>query len=78
MPGDTGDLEQMRLFAIDQAADAAEYKLRVKHLERENAKLLRRLNKVYRSWTWRAGRFVLFPYHGTVWLLAKLRRLRTR
>jgi hypothetical protein len=78
VPDDTDDLQRARQYAREQAAEAAEYRLRVKHLERENAKLLRRLNKVYRSWTWRAGRIVLFPYHGALWVLTKVKRSRGR
>ena len=72
-PDDT-DIEQVRQFAIEQAADAAEYRMRLRYLERENAKLSRRLSKVYTSWTWRTGRVVLFPYHVLTWLLGKRKR----
>ncbi len=57
------DVENLRAFAREQAAEAAEMRLRVRVLERDNARLKRRLDRVYRSWTWRVGRMVLFPYH---------------
>lgn len=63
MPNHDDDLVRAREFAREQAALAAEYKLRVKFLKKENARLERRLRKVYASWTWRVGRVVLFPYH---------------
>ena len=64
----------MLRFAQEQAAEAAALRQRVKWLEKENGKLLRRLNKVYRSWTWRAGRVVLFPYYSMKWGLTKIRK----
>ena len=70
------DFEKLRAFAREQAADAAEYRLRVEYLLGENKKLVRRLNKVYRSWTWRVGRVVLFPYHLVMWAIDRARRKR--
>jgi hypothetical protein len=64
---------QVREFAREQAALAAEYRMRVRILERDNRRLSRRLNRVYRSWTWRIGRVVLFPYYGVAWLLNRVR-----
>jgi hypothetical protein len=66
------DLEKVREFAREQAAIAAEYRMRVRILERDNKRLSRRLNRVYRSWTWRLGRVVLFPYYIVAWLLNRI------
>lgn len=66
------DLEKVREFAREQAAIAAEYRVRVRMLERDNKRLSRRLNRVYRSWTWRLGRVVLFPYYIVAWLLNRI------
>lgn len=63
MDADGDDLLRVREFAREQAAIAAEYKMRYLHLNKENIRLRRRLGKVYGSWTWRVGRIVLFPYH---------------
>ena len=65
----------MKAFAVQQASDAAGLRIEVRRLERDNARLLRRLNRVYDSWTWRAGRVVLFPYYATTRILRKLRHL---
>lgn len=70
------DFEKLRAFAREQAADAAEYRLQVEYLLGENKKLVRRLNKVYRSWTWRVGRVVLFPFHLVMWAIDRTRRKR--
>jgi hypothetical protein len=48
--------------------------LKVKFLEREHTIMKRRLDRVYRSYTWRVGRVVLFPIHVVQWAMAKLRR----
>lgn len=55
---------------------AAEFKLQIDYLTRENIRLRRRLNKVRRSWTWRIGRVVLFPYHFVIWVLDRVRASR--
>jgi hypothetical protein len=68
------ELQAVREFARKEAAEAAELRLKVGWLEGQNKKLERRLNRVYRSWTWRIGRVVLFPYHLFQWLLERLRR----
>jgi hypothetical protein len=68
------DFESLRRYGQEQAADAAELRLRVRWLESQNRRLERRLNRVYRSWTWRAGRVVLFPYYLIQWVVRKLRR----
>ncbi len=68
------DLESLRRYGQEQAAEAAELRLKVRWLEGQNKKLERRLKRVYRSWTWRAGRVVLFPYYLFQWLLERLRR----
>ena len=73
MPVSENDLEKVRLFAREQAAEAADLRFQVQFLERENKLMKRRLDRVHRSWTWRAGRVVLFPIHGAQWLAAKLR-----
>jgi hypothetical protein len=72
-PEASDDVESMRAFAMNQAAEAAELRVKVRRLERDNDRLLRRLNRIYESWTWRTGRVVLFPYHFIVWLRGKLR-----
>lgn len=68
------DLDRVKQYAQEQASEAAELRLKVRWLEKENGKLQRRLNRVHRSWTWRAGRVVLFPYHTVQWALGKIRR----
>jgi hypothetical protein len=68
------DFESLRRFGQEQAAEAADLRLKVRWLEAQNRRLDRRLNRVYRSWTWRIGRVVLFPYHLFQWLLERLRR----
>ncbi len=68
------DIESLRRYGQEQAAKAAELRLKVRWLEGQNKKLERRLKRVYRSWTWRAGRVVLFPYYLFQWLLERLRR----
>ena len=77
MAGSEEDLAKLREFARNQAARAAEFKLQVKYLHKENARLQRRLGKVYTSWTWRLGRVVLFPYHALVWFMDWVRRKRS-
>lgn len=72
------ELARLREFAREQAAIAAEYRLRVRILERDNKRLNRRLNRVYRSWTWRLGRVVLFPYYTVAWLLNTVRGRRNK
>lgn len=72
---DIQSIESMRKYAAAQAAEAAALRIEVRRLTRDNERLLRRLNKVYVSWTWRVGRLVLFPYYGFVWLRARFRRL---
>jgi hypothetical protein len=61
IPGD--EIEKLRRYAREKAAEAAEYKAQNKFLLKEQKKLKRRLDRVYSSWTWRAGRVVLFPLH---------------
>jgi hypothetical protein len=68
------DIESLRRYGQEQAAKAAELRLKVRWLEGQNKKLERRLERVYRSWTWRAGRVVLFPYYLFQWLIERLRR----
>ena len=75
-PTDPETLDSIREFAMNQAAEAAELRVKVRRLERDNERLLRRLNRVYESWTWRMGRLVLFPYYSVVWVLRKLRATR--
>ena len=77
MAGSEEDLAKLREFAREQADRATEYKMQVRYLNKENARLRRRLGKVYSSWTWRAGRVVLFPYHALVWFIDWLRRKRS-
>jgi|GEM_PF-1445369 len=71
------DFSKSREFARNQAMRAAEYKLQVKFLNKENARLRRRLRKVHSSWTWRIGRVVLFPYHLVVGLMDRVRAKRS-
>ena len=68
------DLEKVRAFAREQAAEAADLRLKVKFLEREHKLMHRRLTRVYRSWTWRVGRVVLFPIHIGQWVMGKFRQ----
>lgn len=71
------DLAKLREFAREQADRATEYKMQVRYLNKENARLRRRLEKVYVSWTWRVGRVVLFPYHVVVGMMDRLRAKRS-
>jgi len=75
--GTEGDIQKLRTFARNQAMRAAEFKLQVDHLKRENIRLRRRLHKIHRSWTWRIGRVVLFPYHLVVGLMDRSRTKRS-
>ena len=74
MPVSPDDLNVVRAYAREQAAEAADLRLKVKFLEREHKIMHRRLERVYRSYTWRVGRVVLFPVHVVQWAMAKLRR----
>jgi hypothetical protein len=74
MPVSPEDLNTVRAYAREQAAEAADLRLKVKFLEREHVIMKRRLDRVYRSYTWRVGRVVLFPIHIAQWAMAKLRR----
>ena len=74
MPVSPEDLKKVRAFAREQAAEAADLRLMVKFLQREHKIMHRRLERVYRSYTWRVGRVVLFPIHIAQWAMAKLRR----
>jgi hypothetical protein len=74
MPSSPEDLNVMRAYAREQAAEAADLRLKVKFFEREHNIMNRRLDRVYRSYTWRVGRMVLFPIHVVQWAMAKLRR----
>lgn len=64
---------QVREFARNQAMRAAEFKLQIDYLNRENIRLKRRLHKIHSSWTWRIGRVVLFPYHLAIGVMDRLR-----
>ena len=68
------DLEKVRAYAREQAAEAADLRLKVKFLEREHKLMHRRLTRVYKSWTWRVGRVVLFPIHIVQWVSGKFRQ----
>jgi hypothetical protein len=68
------DIENLRRYGQEQAAEAAELRLKVRSLEGQNKKLERRLKRVYRSWTWRAGRVLLFPYYAIQWIIERVRR----
>jgi hypothetical protein len=57
------DVEHLREYARQKAAEAAEYRAYNEFLLKEQKKLRRRLDRVYSSWTWRVGRVVLFPVH---------------
>ena len=74
MPLSQEDMKKVRAYAREQAAEAADLRLKVKFLEREHKIMHRRLERVYRSYTWRVGRVVLFPIHIAQWAMAKLRR----
>ena len=74
MPVSPEDLNTVRAYAREQAAEAADLRLKVKFLEREHTIMHRRLERVYRSYTWRVGRVVLFPIHIAQWAMAKLRQ----
>ena len=74
MPLSQEDMKKVRAFAREQAAEAADLRLMVKFLEREHIIMRRRLERVYRSYTWRVGRVMLFPIHIAQWAMAKLRR----
>ena len=74
MPLSQEDMKKVRAFAREQAAEAADLRLMVKFLEREHKIMRRRLERVYRSYTWRVGRVMLFPIHIAQWAMAKLRR----
>ncbi len=67
-------MDSLRRYGQEQAADAADLRLKVRWLEGQNRKLERRLNRVYHSWTWRIGRVVLFPFYILRWLLEHFRR----
>ena len=55
------DSRDVLQFAQQQAAEAADLRLKVVFLERRLLQLERRLETVHSSWTWRLGRIVLFP-----------------
>ena len=71
------DIEKSLEFARNQAMRAAEFKMQIDYLFRENVRLRHRLDKVHRSWTWRIGRVVLFPYHVVVGVMDRLRAKRS-
>jgi len=71
------DFSKSREFARNQAMRAAEFKLQIDYLHRENIRLRRRLHKIDKSWTWRIGRVFLFPYHLVVGLMDRLRTKRS-
>lgn len=75
--GTEGDIQKLRAFARNQAMRAAEFKLQIDYLQRENIRLRRRLHKIHSSWTWRIGRVVLFPYHLVVGLMDRSRTKRS-
>jgi hypothetical protein len=77
MAGSDDDLAKLREFAREQAELAAEYKMQAVYLQKENVRLRRRLGKFYSSWTWRAGRVVLFPYHTLIWFIDWVRQKRS-
>lgn len=74
MPLSQEDMKKVRAFAREQAAEAADLRLKVKFMQREHTLMQRRLERVYRSYTWRVGRVMLFPIHIAQWAMAKLRR----
>lgn len=76
MVTDADDVAEILRYAQELAAEAAELRLKVRWLEQENNKLRRRLNRVYRSWTWRVGRVVLVPYYVIQWVRGKIRKPR--
>lgn len=55
------DKRDVLIFAQQQAADAADLRLKVVFLERRLLQLERRLETIHSSWTWRVGRVILFP-----------------
>jgi hypothetical protein len=58
-------------FARRESAEAAELRLKVKHLERRLRHAESRLETIYSSWTWRVGRVVLFPVALLRWARSK-------
>ena len=61
VPPSQDDTDNVLLFAQAQAAEAAELRLKVKHLERRLRRSEARLRTIESSWTWRVGRIVLLP-----------------
>ena len=55
------DKRDVLIFAQQQAAEAADLRLKVVFLERRLLQLERRLEAIHSSWTWRVGRVILFP-----------------
>ena len=55
------DSRDVMKFAQQQAAEAADLRLKVAFLEGRLRQLERRLMTIQKSWTWRLGRIVLFP-----------------
>ena len=62
------EVDDVLKFAREQAAEASELRLKVKHLERRLRRSEARLENIYSSWTWRIGRIVLFPLTIARWL----------
>jgi hypothetical protein len=68
---DERELKEVITFAQRESAEAAELRLKVKHLERRLRHAESRLATIYSSWTWRAGRVVLFPLSLLRWARSK-------
>lgn len=52
---------QLKRYAQQKAAEAAELRVTVEQLRRRTKRAEYLLDKVYESWTWRIGRLLLFP-----------------
>jgi hypothetical protein len=61
VPPSQDDTDKVLKFAQAQAAEAAELRLQVKHLERRLRRAESRLRTIESSWTWKVGRVVLLP-----------------
>ena len=61
MIDDHEHLAQLKAFAQQKAAEAADLRVNVEQLRRRTNRAEYLLENVYNSWTWRVGRLVLFP-----------------
>jgi hypothetical protein len=68
------ETDDVMRFAREQAAEAAELRLKVKHLSRRLRRAEHRLDNIYSSWTWRCGRVILFPVSLVRWIRVRASR----